>query len=313
MEFIERYLDAIAVELPQEKQQDIIREIRANLLDVVDAAREEQGRELTDAELGQIIQQQGHPVDVAQRYAPDLPLVASEDMPLYRSVLWHSAAVVGVLVLLKGLTGLIHADSLNVLRLLISMAYNFLDQFATVLLLVTAIFYGAAHAGWTKVWRQRRWQATDLPKHPRARIRLSDCITDLTSSAFLLLLLWTPLWMSEAAQANLPVQFSADSEVWRYVLTVLAIGSLLFSGYRLTQMSWQRWAKYGYALEHLLFAIVFGLMSQQETLLVRVGEPSSQFDKLWLLANSSISSVLVVTALILAVLAVLEFKRARNL
>ncbi len=313
MEFIERYLDAVSVELPQEKQQDIIRELRANLLDLLDAAREEQGRELTDVEICQLLQQQGHPVTVAQRYAPDLPLVASEDMPLYRSVLWHSAAVVGVLVLLKGLTGLIHADSLNPLRLLISMAYNFFDQFATVLLIVTAIFYGAAHAGWTQNWRQRRWQANDLPRYPRARMRLSDGITDLTSSAFLLLLLWTPLWMSDSAQANLPVRLTADSEIWRYVLTVLAVCSLLFSLYRFTQLSWQRWTKYCYALEHGVFAVVFALMANQTKLVERVAEQSSQYDKLWLMADRSISAVLAVTAVILLGLAILEFKRARSL
>ncbi len=313
MELLERYLDAITVELPEEKQTDIIRELRANLLDLVDAVREEKGSELTESELSQLLQQQGHPVDVAQRYAPDLPLVAAEDMPLYRSVLWHSAAVVAVLVLLKGLTGLIHADSLNPIRLFISMAYNFFDQFATVLLVVTAIFYGAAHAGWTVKWRQRRWQVADLPKFPRARIRLSDTITDLASDAFLLLLLWTPFWMSTEAQANLPVQLTAESEIWRYVLTGLAIISTGFSLYRLTQLSWQRWSKYCYAAEHLLFAAVFGAMSQQSQLIQRVGAEPAQFEQLWFMADRSISAVLLVTSLILLALALLEFKRARSL
>ena len=130
MELLDRYLDAIAVELPKEKQPDIIRELRANLLDLVDAAREDKGSELTEAELGQLLQKHGHPVDVAQRYAPDLPLVAAEDMPLYRTVLWHSAAVVAVLVLLKSLGLLVQLDSFNPVTLIISLIAGFIEQFS---------------------------------------------------------------------------------------------------------------------------------------------------------------------------------------
>lgn len=309
MELLDRYLDAIAVELPKEKQPDIIRELRANLLDLVDAAREDKGSELTEAELGQLLQQQGHPVDVAQRYAPDLPLVAAEDMPLYRTVLWHSAAVVAVLVLLKSLGLLVQLDSFNPVTLIISLIAGFIEQFSTVLLVVTAIFYGAAHAGWTEKWRQRRFEIKDLPRFPQARIRLSDTITDLTSAAFLLLLLWTPLWMSAEAQANLPVQLAEGSEFWRYILTGLALASTLFSLYRLTQLSWQRWSKLWYAIEHLLFGLVFAGMSQQDGLLQRTVAKGDAFERLWQAADRSVSLVFMVTALVLIGLAILEFKR----
>ena len=55
MELLERYLAAVAAELPVDQQQDIIRELRANLLDQIDALQQE-GR-LDEAQLSQLLLQ----------------------------------------------------------------------------------------------------------------------------------------------------------------------------------------------------------------------------------------------------------------
>ena len=41
MELLERYLAAVAAELPVDQQHDIIRELRANLLDQIDALQQD--------------------------------------------------------------------------------------------------------------------------------------------------------------------------------------------------------------------------------------------------------------------------------
>lgn len=312
MELLDRYLAAVQQELPLDRQQDIIRELRANLLDMIEARAEQQNGELSTAELTALLQQHGHPVDVAQRFAPDAPLVAAEDMPLLRTVLWHGAAVLLVLALLQTCSGMLQDDSLNPVRLLLQTFSRFVDNFAVLLLVVIAVFYSCGRAGLTQKWRQRRWQLADLPRYPQARLQLSDGITDLTSALFLLMLLWTPLWMSAQAQADLLVHLADGLEGWRYGLSIMCVGSALFALYRLTQRSWQRWSLALYIFEHLLFAAVFVALALLPELLVQTRFVSAN-GWIWPRLESILDSALLVTAAILLWLALLELRRFRQL
>jgi hypothetical protein len=311
MELLERYLAAVAAELPADQQQDIIRELRANLLDQIDALQ--QDGPLEEAKLSQLLLQQGHPIDVAQRFAPSAPLVASEDMPLYKTVLWHGAALMAVIALLKGLNGLMLADSINPVRLVLQLGFSFIDNFATLLLVVTAVFYLSGHAGWTKEWRQRQWHPSRLPRYPLARMKLSDSITDLTSALFLLLLLWTPLWLSPEAQQHLPVRLADGMEYWRYLLTVFAALSAVFACYRLTQLSWQRWSKWCYILDHLVFAVIFATMALQGGVFTEPQQFTDGTRFFWTHAAGSISYILLATAAVLVLLAIAEYRQLRRL
>lgn len=311
MELLERYLAAVAAELPVDQQQDIIRELRANLLDQIDALQQD-GR-LGEAQLSQLLLQQGHPVDVAQRFAPSAPLVASEDMPLYRTVLWHGAALMAVIALLKSLGGLVLADSINPVRLFLQLGFSFIDSFATLLLIVTAVFYLCGRAGWTKEWRQRQWHPTRLPHYPLARMKLSDSITDLTSTLFLLMLLWTPLWLSTEAQQYLPVRLAEGMEHWRYLLTLFAALSATFALYRLTQLSWQRWSKWCYIADHLVFAAIFAAMALKGGVFTEPQPLSDGAVLFWTHAAGSIYYILLATAAVLALLAIAEYRQLRRL
>jgi hypothetical protein len=310
MELLERYLAAVAAELPLDKQQDIIRELRANLLDQIEA--QQQNGPLDETQLSQLLLQQGHPVDMAERFVPSAPLVAGEDMPLYRTVLWHGAALIAVVALLKSLGGLVLADSINPVRLFLQLGFSFIDSFATLLLVVTAVFYLCGRAGWTKEWRQRQWHPTRLARYPLARIKLSDSVTDLTSALFLLLLLWTPLWLSPEAQQYLPVKLADDMEHWRYLLTFFSALSAGFALYRLTQLSWQRWSKWAYIADHLIFAAIFAAMALTGGVFT---EPELLTDKallFWTHAAGSIYYVLLATAAVLMVLAFTEYRQLRR-
>lgn len=311
MELLERYLAAVAAELPADKQHDIIRELRANLLDQIEA--QQQDGLPDDQQLSQLLLQQGHPIDVAQRFAPSAPLIASEDMPLYKTVLWHGAALMAVIALLKSLGGLVLADSINPVRLLLQLGFSFIDNFATLLLVVTAIFYGAGQAGWTKEWRQRQWHPARLPRYPLARIKLSDSITDLTSALFLLLLLWTPLWLSVEAQQHLPVRLADGMEHWRYLLTVFAALSAVFACYRLTQLSWQRWSKWVYILDHLVFAAIFAAMALKGGVFTEPQQLTDSARLFWTHAAGSIYYILLATAAVLVLLAIAEYRQLRRL
>lgn len=68
MDIIERYLEAVAAQLPTEDREDIVAELRDLILSRVEAREEELGRALSDEEKEAILHQIGHPLIVAARY-----------------------------------------------------------------------------------------------------------------------------------------------------------------------------------------------------------------------------------------------------
>ena len=96
MDLIDRYLNAVAAQLPQDERADIVAELRDLILSRCEAKEEELGRALTDDEKEAILHEIGHPLVVAARYrkGPD-SLVGPELFPY-----WLFGVKAGLLVLL---------------------------------------------------------------------------------------------------------------------------------------------------------------------------------------------------------------------
>lgn len=111
---IDRYLNAVAAQLPQDERADIVAELRDLILSRFEAKEEELGRALTEDEQEAILREIGHPLVVAARYrkGPD-SLVGPELFPY-----WLFAVKAGLLVL-----GAVHA--LLLLLRLVSGPDNF--------------------------------------------------------------------------------------------------------------------------------------------------------------------------------------------
>ena len=86
MGMVERYIAAVQRELPEKKRDDISRELKANILDQIDALESQQGS-VSDAEVAGLLKAMGHPRKVALQFCPPTPLVTAELMPLYFSPL----------------------------------------------------------------------------------------------------------------------------------------------------------------------------------------------------------------------------------
>ncbi|WP_313576498.1 hypothetical protein [Brevundimonas sp.] len=95
MDIIERYLEAVAAQLPTEDREDIVAELRDLILSRVEAREEELGRALTDDEKEAILHEIGHPLIVAARYrkGPD-SLIGPELFPY-----WLFGAKAGLIVI----------------------------------------------------------------------------------------------------------------------------------------------------------------------------------------------------------------------
>ncbi len=95
MDMIDRYLNAVAAQLPQDERADIVAELRDLILSRFEAKEEELGRALTEDEQEVILREIGHPLVVAARYrkGPDA-LVGPELFPY-----WLFGVKAGLLVL----------------------------------------------------------------------------------------------------------------------------------------------------------------------------------------------------------------------
>ncbi len=83
MELIDRYLFAVGKYLPKERREDILAELRANILSSVEDREQELGRPLNLDEQEAVLKQHGHPMLVAARYLPQQHLIGPAVFPFY--------------------------------------------------------------------------------------------------------------------------------------------------------------------------------------------------------------------------------------
>jgi len=161
MDMIDRYLNAVAAQLPQAEREDIVAELRDLILSRFEAREEELGRALNDDEKEAILREIGHPLVVAARYrkGPDA-LVGREMFPYWlfgvKAGLMVLAAVfvLGLVVRLIGGSGNFGQD----------IAQSFHGFFGAGLTLIGAATLAAAtfeHYGIRPKWLTE-WKVRDL-------------------------------------------------------------------------------------------------------------------------------------------------------
>ena len=70
MDLVERYLNAVAAQLPKDVREDIVAELRDEIMGRIEALEERLGRTATDDEVETLLREVGHPLTVAARYRP---------------------------------------------------------------------------------------------------------------------------------------------------------------------------------------------------------------------------------------------------
>lgn len=161
MDLIDRYLNAVAAQLPQDERADIVAELRDLILSRFEAKEEELGRALTEDEQEAILREIGHPLVVAARYrkGPD-SLVGPELFPY-----WLFGVKAGLLVL-----GAVYAITLFI-RLIggaddagQAIGHAFHGFFGSGLTLIGVATVAAAifeHQGIRPAW-MTNWRVKDL-------------------------------------------------------------------------------------------------------------------------------------------------------
>ncbi len=161
MDLIDRYLNAVAAQLPQDERADIVAELRDLILSRFEAKEEELGRALSEDEQEAILHEIGHPLVVAARYrkGPD-SLVGPELFPY-----WLFGVKAGLLILLavQAITLLIHlvAGPADAGQAIGQAFHGFFGSALTLIGAATLAAAVAEHYGVRPKWLTR-WRVRDL-------------------------------------------------------------------------------------------------------------------------------------------------------
>ena len=105
MELLDRYLEAVRVNLPKEQASDIVEEIADDLQSQADEREATLHRPLTRDESVELLKAYGHPRVVAARYAKTQYLIGPELFPFYLYVVKIVLVIVVAIELAGGLIG----------------------------------------------------------------------------------------------------------------------------------------------------------------------------------------------------------------
>jgi hypothetical protein len=276
MELVDRYIQAVQRYLPKENRADIGRELSSHLLDQLESQQDDLGRPLTEQEVAATLQSWGHPRQVAAKYVPPTPLVSSELMPVYKQTLIYVFGLIFLLQCLGSGMALLQADYLKILQFFLQLLFGFFDTAATAFMVVTLVFYAYSASGADDSWLlSKQWRAQDLPPVSRSWQQMSttDLLTDLATSAFLLLILWPSLWMSAETLASTRVAFNPLLQQWFPGLTALLVTALLVNLYWAFRPYWTKTSLSINAGLNILFSISFLALWLSSSLLVATDNP----------------------------------------
>lgn len=239
MELVDRYIAAVQRELPENKRQEIGRELKANICDQLDALSE-QG-ELTEAQIIAVLKQMGHPCKVAQQFVPAVPIIASEDIPLFKHTLFTVLGVLFVLQVVGGTTQWLGSAGGDLLGFIHHIAKGFIGDACLAFTAILLAFWSFSAQGKPLSGSNcQKWQPQNLPKVGPGwqHISLSDVFTDLATYLFLLLVIWCSVWMSSEQLAARTVIFSVNAQQLLQWFSPIIMLSMANSLWQLRRRVW---------------------------------------------------------------------------
>jgi len=284
MELLERYLHAVGMHLPAKGREDTLAELRANLLDGIEAREEAAGRPLTEAEVAAMLEQYGMPVTVAARYMPQHSLIGPELFPFYVYVLKRSfplvalayAAVVGVRMVFGGVP----------MTMLPNEVLHFAGVALTYWAVITLGFAAFEYVQYARLAKIEvpRWSVRDLPKvEPETKgFSVVNAVADLIVSVLMIsLLLAVPshpyLLIGPGARIVHGTPFGLTPEwhvsYWQIVGLLIAMlplkTAMLFSGLR-------RWRPVLQIVVRAIGMLILVVIVQVRTFFVAAGQLTAE-------------------------------------
>jgi len=162
MDLIDRYLAAIERRLPADKADDIVAEIRDDLLTRQEVREEALGRSLGKDELAALIKEMGHPLVLASRYRTQQYLIGPDAFPFFIATLRIVAIFLALAFAIDAASGVVfgHVDPI---RAIARAGANILSSAMLAFGTVAAIFYALERTGFPAE-HLAKWRPQDLPE-----------------------------------------------------------------------------------------------------------------------------------------------------
>jgi hypothetical protein len=237
MKLIDRYISAVAQQLPASRRDDITRELRANILDRLESLAEEQGRAATTEDESTVLRELGHPQQVAASFLPPQTLVNATWFPIFKQCLVYGLLLVFVVQMIAFALATMTSGEIRISGFMGGFIHAALIMFAVV----TGVFYALSNLPATaNISPYCNWKPEQLPpvQHPWQRIKLEDTVNEFSSNLVFLIVLHYSLWISAEALAKFPIGPSPTLSSWIIPLSIWAAFAVLFSLWNLRHNYW---------------------------------------------------------------------------
>lgn len=242
MNLLDRYLQAVRFFLPRRQQDDIVRELRENLLSQMEDRAEALGRPLSplsEDEQADILRRHGHPMLVAGRYRSHQRLIGPTFFPIYVVALQAGLAVALIVTIIAAtITSIVDGDPV---RACVAAFLAFPGR-ALMVFAWTTLGFAALDFAQSRLKLSHQWDPRSLPKVVKAADRLSRgrslCEFHLSaaSTVWVLLAPWAPwLFLGPAAA------FLEPAPIWRLAylpVLLLTVASTMLSFINVARPYW---------------------------------------------------------------------------
>lgn len=193
MNLLESYLDEIRQNLPPRNREDIIKEIRSTLMDMIEDRNPNPGTPADEAVLKDVLMEFGSPRKVARQYGAQNYLVGPRMYPIYVQVLRVVLIVVAALNVLGVIVSIVSKSGFDgnafeaVFQIIGSLMSSLFSGFSIVTF-VFAIVERTSPDEW-RVKINEEWNPDDLRKHENnTRVKVVEIALEITFSLILIVL-----------------------------------------------------------------------------------------------------------------------------
>lgn len=298
MELIERYLQAVRFALPQPQRDDIIKELRDNILSQVEEKEAELGHPLGEDEQAGLLKKLGSPMQLASRYRKQQHMIGATMFPIYWKVLKASLGLAFLVLVAASIAtaaaGKTLMESLGVLLRYPSVA---LLTFAWITLTFSALeFFGA------RLRLKDNWDPRKLPPLAKHSPRKSsfELITQL-----LLQTIFGVWWLAGLHYQYLifgpGIAFLHFAPVWQSIYPLFVVMVLVDVSITAAMLAWPQWAQ-GRSVSRLVMSalglVVLYFLINAPELFVPADASAAQLQALAKGINTGVHLGLVIAAIV---------------
>ncbi len=194
MKLIELYLEDIKHHLPPRDREDILKEIRSTLMDMIEDRNPNPGQTPDEALVKEVLADFGAPQAVARQYGARNYLIGPRFFPIYLQVLKIVLIVVAAVNILGLVLAIVNQTSIapNILEAILEIVGGLFSSLFTAFGIVTLTFAGIERttSEEIKIELDETWTPENLLKHENTqRVNVTEVAIEITLSIIFLAVL----------------------------------------------------------------------------------------------------------------------------